>query len=175
MHVRWYYRNPNTVNAVIFAWLFRVWQHKNLVKFALSRCSLVILVLYFRGVLNSRLLNLREISRKFVPRIFPLLQYCKNSDWNSDWRKLSMIMVWERYCNTSPKPEFFLFSLLRFSLQSQLIFLGWIFTMILNIQKQVNVVNYNFLLFVDLHKPTLLPSTFKDWILRSFRLDMSVF
>ena len=29
--------------------------------------------------------------------------------------QLSMIMVWERYCNATPKPEFFLFSLFIFS------------------------------------------------------------
>ena len=32
-----------------------------------------------------------------------------------------MIMVCERYCNASPKPEFFLFSLFIFSFISQLI------------------------------------------------------
>ena len=58
----------------------------------------------------------------------------------SHWRKLSMIMVWERYCNASPKPEFFLFSLFLFSFISQLIWvcLGWNFHRWFSIQKQVN-------------------------------------
>ena len=58
----------------------------------------------------------------------------------SHWRKLSMIMVWERYCNTSPKPEFFLFSLFIFSFISQLIWvrLGWNFHRWFSIQNQVN-------------------------------------
>ena len=34
-------------------------------------------------------------------------KYCKHFERNNHWRKLSMIMVWERYCNASPKPEFF--------------------------------------------------------------------
>ena len=59
---------------------------------------------------------------------------------NGHWRKLSMIMVWERYCNASPKPEFFLFSLFIFSFISQLIWvrLGWNFHRWFSIQKQVN-------------------------------------
>ena len=67
-------------------------------------------------------------------------KYCKNFERNSHWRKLSMIMVWERYCNTSPKPEFFLFSLFIFSFISQLIWvrLGWNFHWWFSIQKQVN-------------------------------------
>ena len=64
----------------------------------------------------------------------------KNFERNSHWRKLSMIMVWERYCNASPKPEFFLFSLFIFSFISQLIRvrLGWNFHRWFSIQKQVN-------------------------------------
>ena len=67
-------------------------------------------------------------------------KYCKNFERNIHWRKLSMIMVWERYCNTSPKPEFFLFSLFIFSFISQLIWvhLGWNFHRWFSIQKQVN-------------------------------------
>ena len=51
-----------------------------------------------------------------------------------------MIMVWERYCNASPKPEFLLFSLFIFSFISQLIWvrLGWNFHRWFSIQKQVN-------------------------------------
>ena len=49
-------------------------------------------------------------------------------------------MVWERYCNASPKPEFFLFSLFIFSFISQLIWvrLVWNFHRWFSIQKQVN-------------------------------------
>ena len=67
-------------------------------------------------------------------------KYCKNFERNSHRRKLSMIMVWERYCNTSPKPEFFLFPLFMFSFVSQLIWvrLGWNFRRWFSIQKQVN-------------------------------------
>ena len=67
-------------------------------------------------------------------------KYCKNFERNSHWRKLSMIMVWERYCKASPKPEFFLFSLFIFSFISQLIWvcLGWNFHRWFSIQKQVN-------------------------------------
>ena len=67
-------------------------------------------------------------------------KYCKNFERNSHSRKLSMIMVWERYCNASPKPEFFLFSLYIFSFISQLIWvrLGWNFHRCFSIQKQVN-------------------------------------
>ena len=92
-------------------------------------------------------------------------KYYKNFERNSHWSKLSMIMMWERYCNASPKPEFFLFSLFIFSFISQLIWvcLGWNFHILFSIQKQVNwLYNWSFL-FVVLHKPswTLLPSTFK--------------
>ena len=92
-------------------------------------------------------------------------KYCKNFERNSHWRKLSMIMVWERYCNASPKPEFFLFSLFIFSFISQLIWvrLGWKFHRWFSMQKQVNwcTIDQDFL-FEVLHKPTLLiPSTFK--------------
>ena len=49
-------------------------------------------------------------------------------------------MVWERYCNASPIPEFFLFSLFIFSFISQLIWvrLGWNFHRWFSIRKQVN-------------------------------------
>ena len=51
-----------------------------------------------------------------------------------------MIMVWERYCNASPKPEFL--------------------QMILHTETSKLMYNWSFL-FQVLHKPTLLPSTFK--------------
>ena len=65
----------------------------------------------------------------------------KNFERNSHWRKLSMIMVWEHYCNASPKPEFFLFSLFIFSFIFLLILVRFgleIFTDDFSIQKQVN-------------------------------------
>ena len=65
-------------------------------------------------------------------------KYCKNFERIGHWRKLSMIMVWERYCNASPKPEFFLFSLFILSLISQLSPLDWNFHRWFPIQKQVN-------------------------------------
>ena len=88
-------------------------------------------------------------------------KYCKNFERNSHWRKLSMIMVWECYCNASPKPELFLFSLFIFSFISQLIWvrLGWNFEMILHTKASKVIVQWSFL-FVVLHKPTLLPSSF---------------
>ena len=92
-------------------------------------------------------------------------KYCKEFERNSHWRKLSMIMVWERYCNASPKPEFFLFSLFIFSFIYQLIWvrLGWNYHRRLSIQQQVNwCTNYWSFLFDVLYKPTLLPSTFKS-------------
>ena len=91
-------------------------------------------------------------------------KYCKSFERNSHWRKLSMLMVWERYCNASPKPEFFLFSLFIFSFISELIWvrLGWKFHRWFSMQKQVNwyTIDQDFL-FEVLHKPTLLPSIFK--------------
>ena len=67
-------------------------------------------------------------------------KYCKNFERNSHWKILSMIMVWERYCNASPKPAFLLFSLFIFSFMSQLIWvcLGWNFHSWFSIQEQVN-------------------------------------
>ena len=67
-------------------------------------------------------------------------KYCKNFERKSHWRKLSMRMLWERYCNASPNPEFFLFYLFIFSFISQLIWvrLGWNLHRWFSIQKQVN-------------------------------------
>ena len=89
-------------------------------------------------------------------------KYCKNFERNSHWRKLSMIIVWERYCNASPKPEFFLFSLFIFSFISRLMWvrLGWNFhtQMILHTETSKLMYNWSFL-FEVLHKLTLLPSS----------------
>ena len=97
-------------------------------------------------------------------------KYCKNFERNSHWRKLSMIMVWERYCNASPKPEFFLFSLFIFSFISQLIWvrLGWNFQMILHTETSKLMYNWSFL-FVVLHKPTLLPRNFKRKRIKQYK------
>ena len=91
-------------------------------------------------------------------------KYCTNFERNNHWRKLSLIMVWERYCNTSPKPEFFLFSLFIFSIISQLIRvrLRWNFHRWFSMQKQVNWCTIDPFSLKFLHKPTLLPSTFKS-------------
>ena len=79
-------------------------------------------------------------------------QILQNFERNSHWRMLSIIMVWERYCNASLKPEFFLFALFGFGLT--------FLRMILHTETSKLIYNSSFLFFV-LHKPTLLPSTFK--------------
>ena len=63
-----------------------------------------------------------------------------NFERNSHWRKLSMIMVWERYCNASPKQNYFYFLCLYFHSYLPLIWvcLGWNFHRWFSIQKQVN-------------------------------------
>ena len=87
-------------------------------------------------------------------------KYCINFERNSHWRKLSMIMVWERYCNASSKPEFFLFSLFIFSFISQLIWvcLGWNFhrSMIFHTVTSKLMYNWSFL-FEVLHKQHSYP------------------
>ena len=72
-------------------------------------------------------------------------QNCKNFERNSHWRKLSMIMVWERYCNASPKPElffiFFVYIFLHISANNFFYYESvWveIFHRWFSIQKQVN-------------------------------------
>ena len=90
-------------------------------------------------------------------------KYCKNFKINSHWRKLSLIMVSERYCNVSPKPEFFLFSLfyIFIHISANMRLFGLKFSqMILHTETNKLMYNWSFL-FVVLHKPTLLPSTFK--------------
>ena len=78
-----------------------------------------------------------------------------------------MIMVWERYCNASPKPEFFLFSLFVFSFISQLIWvcLHWNFHRWFSIQKQVNCCTIDPIsLKFCTSQHSLIPSTF-NWSL----------
>ena len=94
-------------------------------------------------------------------------KYCKNFERNSHWRKLSMIILWERYCNASPKPEIFLFSLFIFTVISQLIWvrLGWNFHRWFSMHAKTSKLMYNWsFLSVVLHKPTLLPSTVNYWL-----------
>ena len=89
-------------------------------------------------------------------------KYCKNIERNSHWRKLSMIMAWERYCNASPKPEFFVFFFYIFihiSANMSPFGLKFFSQMILHTETSKLMYNWSFL-FVVLHKPTLLPSTF---------------
>ena len=89
-------------------------------------------------------------------------KYCKNFERNSHWRKLSMIMVWERYCNASPKPELFLFLFVYIfiHISANMSLFGLKFSqMILHTETSKLMYNWSFL-FVVLHKPTLLPSTF---------------
>ena len=87
-------------------------------------------------------------------------KYCKNFERNSHWRKISMIMVWERYCNASRRPEFFLFSLFIFSFISQLMWvrLGWNFHRWFSIQKQVNWCTIDPFSLKFRTSQTLLPS-----------------
>ena len=90
-------------------------------------------------------------------------KYCESFERNSHWRKLSMIMVWERYCNASPKTEFFLFSNFIFfiHISANMSPFGLKFSqMILHTETSKLMYNYWSFIFVVLHKPTLLPSTF---------------
>ena len=87
-------------------------------------------------------------------------------------------MVWERYCNASPKPEFFLFSLFIFSFISQVIGvrLGWNFHKWFSMDTETSKLMYNWsFLFVVLHKPTLLPSTFKHGITNLVSIDEVIY
>ena len=93
-------------------------------------------------------------------------KYCKRFERNSHWRKLSMIMVWERYCNASPKPEFFFifFVDIFIHISANMSPFGLKFSqMILHTETSKVMYNWSFL-FVVLHKPTLLPSTFKSQV-----------
>ena len=91
-------------------------------------------------------------------------KYCKRFERNSHWRKLSMIMVWERYCYSSPKPElFFLFFVYIFiHISVNMSPFGLKFSqMILHTETSKLMYNWPFL-FVVLLKPTLSPSTCND-------------
>ena len=82
---------------------------------------------------------------------------------NSHWRKLSMIMVWERYCYASPKLEFFVifFVYIFIHISANMSPFGLIFSQII-LHTETSKLMYKLsFLFVVLHKPTLLPSTFK--------------
>ena len=72
-------------------------------------------------------------------------------------------MVWKRYCNASPKPEFFfIFFVYIFIHISANMSPFWLkfSQMILHTETSKLMYNWCFL-FEVLHKPTLLPSTFK--------------
>ena len=73
-----------------------------------------------------------------------------------------MIMVWERYCNTSPKPEFFFPFFFFIHISANMSLFGLKFSqMILHTETSKLMYNLSFL-FVVLHKPTLLLSTFNN-------------
>ena len=76
-----------------------------------------------------------------------------------------MIMVWERYCYASPKPEFcFIFFVYVFiHISANMTLFGLEFSqMILHTEtSKMLYKNWSFL-FVVLHKPTLLPRTFNN-------------
>ena len=77
-------------------------------------------------------------------------------------------MVWERYCYASPKPElFFIFFVYIFiHISANTSPFGLQFSqMILHTETSTLMYNWSFL-FVVLHKPTLLPSTFKHIVVR---------
>ena len=74
-----------------------------------------------------------------------------------------MIIVRERYCYASPKPEllFFFFAYIFIHISANMSPFGLKFSeMILHTETSKLMYNWYFL-FVVLHKPTLLPSTFK--------------
>ena len=90
-------------------------------------------------------------------------KYCKNFERNSHWRKLSMVMVWERYCYASPKPNYFFifFVYIFIHISANMSPFGLKFSQMI-LQTETSKLMYNwFFLFVVLHKPTLLPSIFK--------------
>ena len=71
-------------------------------------------------------------------------------------------MVWEHYCNASPKPEFFFifFVDIFIHISANMSPFGLKFSqMILHTETSKLMYNWSFL-FVVLHKPTLLPSIF---------------
>ena len=72
-------------------------------------------------------------------------------------------MVWEHYCYTSPKTEFLFiyFVHIFIHISANMSPFGLKFSqMILHTETSKLMYNWSFL-FVVLHKPTLLPSTFK--------------
>ena len=94
-------------------------------------------------------------------------KYCKNFDRNSlHWRKLSMIMVWEHYCSMFSRFSkirilFIFFVYIFIHISANMSPFGLKFSqMILHTETSKLMYNWSFL-FVVLHKPTLLPSTFK--------------
>ena len=77
-----------------------------------------------------------------------------------------MIMVWERYCNASPKPEFFFIFFVYIFIHSSAnmsLFGLKLSQIILHTETSKLMYNWSFL-FKVLHKPTLLHSTFNKLI-----------
>ena len=78
-------------------------------------------------------------------------------------KALKKIVTGERYCYASPKPEFFLnfFVYIFIHISANTSPFGFKFSqMILHTETSKPMYNWSFL-FLVLHKPTLLPSTFK--------------
>ena len=84
-------------------------------------------------------------------------------------------MMRERYCNASPKPEFFLFShfvCIFIHISANMSPFALKFSqMILHTETSKLMCNRSFL-FEVLHQPTLLPSTFKNWEEQFFDSDI---
>ena len=86
-------------------------------------------------------------------------KYCKRFERNSHWRKLSMIMVWERrFSKTRILFIFFVYIFIHISVNMSPFGLKFS-QMILHTETSKLMYNWSFL-FVVLHKLTLLPSTF---------------
>ena len=89
-------------------------------------------------------------------------KYCKSFERNSHWRKLYMIMVWERYTVTllQNQNSFFVFVYIFVHISANMSPFRLKFSqMILHTKTSKLIYHWSFL-FVVLHKPTLLPSTF---------------
>ena len=83
-----------------------------------------------------------------------------------------MIVVWERYCYASPKPELFssFFHFFSIHISANMSPFGLkISQMIFHTETSKRMYNWSFL-FVVLHKPTLLPSTLKAELRNRFNL-----
>ena len=102
-------------------------------------------------------------------------KYCKSFERNSHWRKLSMIMVWERYCIRFSKTRIlFIFVYIFIHISANMNPFGLKFSqMILHTETSKLMYNWSFL-FVVLHKPTLLTSTFKVQCVPLYRTKRTI-